>query len=75
MSDSESLGPMIFSPQGFQGLVVAPHHLAARAGLRVLDEGGDAVEAMKDYLDRKAKMLKKKRTPKPKEKTTRVRKI
>ena len=46
MSDSERLGPMIFSPQGFQGLVVAPHHLAARAGLRVLDEGGDAVEAM-----------------------------
>jgi len=37
---------MIFSPQGFQGLVVAPHHLAARAGLRVLEEGGDAVEAM-----------------------------
>ena len=28
------------------GLVVAPHHLAATAGLQVLREGGDAVEAM-----------------------------
>ncbi|MCG8323328.1 MAG: gamma-glutamyltransferase, partial [Cytophagales bacterium] len=29
-----------------RGLVVAPHHLAAQAGLQVLREGGDAVEAM-----------------------------
>ena len=27
-------------------MVVAPHHLAAQAGLRVLREGGNAVEAM-----------------------------
>ena len=37
---------MNFPPQGFGGLVVAPHHLAARAGLRILQEGGDAVEAV-----------------------------
>jgi gamma-glutamyltranspeptidase/glutathione hydrolase len=28
-----------------RGLVVAPHHLAAQAGLAVLREGGDAIEA------------------------------
>ncbi|WP_299438290.1 gamma-glutamyltransferase family protein [uncultured Rhodospira sp.] len=28
------------------GMVVAPHHLAAQAGLRVLREGGNAIEAM-----------------------------
>ena len=28
------------------GMVVAPHHLAARAGARVLEEGGNAIEAM-----------------------------
>ena len=27
-------------------MVVAPHHLAAQAGLRVLHEGGNAIEAM-----------------------------
>ena len=27
-------------------MVTAPHHLAARAGLRVLEEGGNAIEAM-----------------------------
>ena len=29
-----------------RGMVVAPHHLAAQAGLAVLREGGDAIEAM-----------------------------
>lgn len=28
------------------GMVVAPHHLAARAGMRVLEAGGNAIEAM-----------------------------
>ncbi len=37
---------MTFTSLGFEGMVVAPHHLAARAGLRVLQEGGDAIEAM-----------------------------
>ena len=32
-----------FAPHG---MVVAPHHLAAEAGLAVLREGGNAVEAM-----------------------------
>ena len=29
-----------------RGMVVAPHHLAAQAGLQVLREGGNAIEAM-----------------------------
>ena len=29
-----------------RGMVVAPHHLAAQAGLAVLRQGGDAIEAM-----------------------------
>ena len=29
-----------------RGIVTAPHHLAARAGLRVMEEGGNAIEAM-----------------------------
>jgi len=29
-----------------RGMVTAPHHLAAQAGLRVLHDGGNAVEAM-----------------------------
>jgi gamma-glutamyltranspeptidase len=37
---------MLNTPRGTQGMVVAPHHLAAQAGLAVLREGGDAVEAM-----------------------------
>ena len=28
------------------GMVVAPHHLASSAGMRVLAEGGNAIEAM-----------------------------
>ena len=37
---------MLNTPRGTQGIVVAPHHLAAQAGLAVLREGGNAVEAM-----------------------------
>ncbi len=29
-----------------RGMVTAPHHLASRAGLRVLEDGGNAIEAM-----------------------------
>ncbi|NQV98509.1 MAG: gamma-glutamyltransferase family protein [Rhodospirillales bacterium] len=32
--------------RSYRGMVTAPHHLAAQAGLRVLREGGNAVEAM-----------------------------
>ncbi|MGF1608998.1 MAG: gamma-glutamyltransferase family protein, partial [Kiloniellales bacterium] len=32
--------------QAMRGMVVAPHHLAAQAGLDVLREGGTAIEAM-----------------------------
>lgn len=37
---------MIHTTRSFRGAVTAPHHLAAQAGLRVLDEGGNALEAM-----------------------------
>ena len=37
---------MIFTHQASRGMVVAPHHLAAQAGLAVLREGGNAIEAM-----------------------------
>lgn len=37
---------MLQTPRSTRGMVVAPHHLAAEAGLRVLREGGNAVEAM-----------------------------
>ncbi len=37
---------MLNTPRGMRGMVVAPHHLAAQAGLAILREGGDAVEAM-----------------------------
>ena len=37
---------MLNTLRGTRGMVTAPHHLAAQAGLRVLDEGGNAVEAM-----------------------------
>ena len=33
------------TPQAARGMVVAPHHLAAQAGLGVLRDGGNAVEA------------------------------
>src|SRR5512135_1745134 len=37
---------MLSTPRGMRGMVVAPHHLAAQAGLAVLREGGNAIEAM-----------------------------
>src|SRR5690606_21039318 len=37
---------MLQTPRSTRGMVVAPHHLAAEAGLRVLREGGNAIEAM-----------------------------
>jgi gamma-glutamyltranspeptidase/glutathione hydrolase len=37
---------MFQTVQTFRGVVTASHHLAARAGLRVLEDGGNAVEAM-----------------------------
>jgi gamma-glutamyltranspeptidase/glutathione hydrolase len=36
----------IRSAQSLKGCVTAPHHLAAQSGLRVLQEGGNAIEAM-----------------------------
>ena len=37
---------MLQTSRSYGGMVTAPHHLAARAGLRVLEEGGNAIEAM-----------------------------
>jgi len=37
---------MLQTPRATRGMVVAPHHLAAQAGLRVLRDGGNAIEAM-----------------------------
>lgn len=37
---------MLNTKRAYNGMVVAPHHLASQAGLRVLHEGGNAVEAM-----------------------------
>ncbi len=37
---------MLHTRKSYHGMVVAPHHLAAEAGSRVLAEGGNAVEAM-----------------------------
>ena len=36
----------IRAAQSLQGCVTAPHHLAAQSGLRVLQDGGNAIEAM-----------------------------
>ena len=36
---------MLHTPRATRGAVVAPHHLAAQARLRVLEEGGNAIEA------------------------------
>jgi gamma-glutamyltranspeptidase/glutathione hydrolase len=36
---------MIHTPYATRGMVVAPHHVAAQAGLAILREGGNAVEA------------------------------
>ena len=37
---------MLQTRRAYQGMVTAPHYLAARAGQRVLAEGGNAIEAM-----------------------------
>lgn len=37
---------MLHTPRATRGIVTAPHHLAAQAGLAVLREGGNAIEAM-----------------------------
>ena len=37
---------MLHTPMATRGMVVAPHHLAAQAGIRVLRDGGNAIEAM-----------------------------
>lgn len=37
---------MLHAKTARRGMVVAPHHLAAQAGLSVLREGGNAIEAM-----------------------------
>ena len=40
---------MLQTKQSYGGMVVAPHHLAAEAGLAVLADGGNAIEAMVDH--------------------------
>ncbi|WP_157019114.1 gamma-glutamyltransferase family protein [Mesorhizobium xinjiangense] len=37
---------MLQTKRGYAGMVTAPHHLAAQAGLEVLRDGGNAIEAM-----------------------------
>ena len=37
---------MLQTIKSYRGMVTAPHHLAARAGQRVLEDGGNAIEAM-----------------------------
>jgi len=37
---------MLNTPRARRGMVTSPHHLASEAGLRVLREGGNAIEAM-----------------------------
>jgi gamma-glutamyltranspeptidase/glutathione hydrolase len=37
---------MLQTKRSYGGMVTAPHHLAAQAGLAVLGEGGNAIEAM-----------------------------
>jgi len=37
---------MLHTRKSYNGMVVAPHHLAAEAGSRVLRDGGNAIEAM-----------------------------
>ena len=40
-----SIGVMQHTPMALRGMVTSPHHLASQAGLAVLREGGNAVEA------------------------------
>ena len=37
---------MLQTTRAYGGMISAPHHLAAQAGLRVLSDGGNAIEAM-----------------------------
>lgn len=37
---------MLQTKRSYRGMVTAPHHLAAQAGLSVLSDGGNAIEAM-----------------------------
>lgn len=37
---------MLNTPTAVRGMMTAPHHLAAQAGLSVLRDGGNAIEAM-----------------------------
>ena len=37
---------MLHTARSYNGMVVSPHHLASEAGLAVLREGGNAIEAM-----------------------------
>ena len=37
---------MLQTTRSYRGMISAPHHLAARTGLRILEEGGNAIEAM-----------------------------
>lgn len=37
---------MLQTVRSYRGMMTAPHHLASQAGLRVLQDGGNAVEAM-----------------------------
>ncbi len=37
---------MLHTTRGYGGMVTGPHHLAAQAGLEVLRDGGNAIEAM-----------------------------
>jgi gamma-glutamyltranspeptidase len=37
---------MLQTTRSYRGMVTAPHHLAAHAGRRVLEDGGNAIEAM-----------------------------
>jgi len=37
---------VLHTPRALRGMVVAPHHLAGQAGLAVLRDGGNAIEAM-----------------------------
>ena len=36
---------MLNTPRALRGMVTSPHHLASEAGLRVLRDGGNAIEA------------------------------
>ncbi len=44
-SASHSEHQMQFTARSERGMVVSPHHLASQAGLDILKDGGDAVEA------------------------------